>query len=95
MDDSENDKLIVRNVHALLPSVSKQIAITNKLLAKIDNLEKWWEELEPAWQEIFLRELKINSEDVTLETVRRVRNFKGLGFSDTGITTLEPLKNLT
>ena len=38
MDDSENNKLIVRNVHALLPSVSKQIEITNKLLAKIDNI---------------------------------------------------------
>jgi hypothetical protein len=53
MKDSENDKLIAMDVYALLPSVSKQIAITNKLLAKIDDLEKWWEELEPECKEIF------------------------------------------
>lgn len=38
MDESENNKLIVRNVNALLPSVSKQIAITSKLLAIIDDI---------------------------------------------------------
>jgi len=61
---TEDSRLPILKKQDSLARIHHQIAITDKILAKSFDLQKWWDGLDQVWKEIFLINVELNAQDI-------------------------------